>query len=134
LRTRDRDRDRGRGRGRGQGTGRGREWRTVGWASRTAPRGADMTGTPSYAPSTEPSDRVLGVLGTSRKPDERRLPIHPAHLGRIDETLRRRIVLEAGYGEPFGVDDAALAPLVGRIAPRARVIAESDVVLLPKPQ
>jgi hypothetical protein len=27
----------------------------------------------------------LGVLGTSRKADERRLPIHPAHVERIAE-------------------------------------------------
>ena len=47
----------------------------------------------------------LGVVGTSRKPDERRLPIHPAHLGRIDADLRRRIFLERGYGQRFGVSD-----------------------------
>lgn len=77
---------------------------------------------------------TLGLLGRSRKPDERRLPIHPAHLERIDEDLRRRMILESGYGETFGVSDEALAAWVGRIAPRAEVIAQADVVLLPKPQ
>ena len=33
---------------------------------------------------------TLGVVGTSRKQDERRLGIHPAHFGRIDEGLRAR--------------------------------------------
>ncbi|KRB36036.1 N(5)-(carboxyethyl)ornithine synthase [Microbacterium sp. Root180] len=77
---------------------------------------------------------TLGVIGTSRKPDERRVPIHPAHFERINEELRSRITVEAGYGERFGVADDELRPLVGRIASREDVIATSDVVLLPKPQ
>ncbi len=77
---------------------------------------------------------TLGVIGSSRKPDERRVPIHPGHFDRIPEELRARIVLEAGYGERFGIADAELRPLVGSIAPRDAVIAASDIVLLPKPQ
>ncbi|MGC5222055.1 N(5)-(carboxyethyl)ornithine synthase [Micromonospora sp. DT81.3] len=76
----------------------------------------------------------LGVIGTSRKPDERRVPIHPGHFDRIPSDLRDRIVLEEGYGERFDVSDAELRPLVGSVASRADVIAASDVVLLPKPQ
>jgi alanine dehydrogenase len=76
----------------------------------------------------------LGIVATSRKEDERRLALHPAHLDRIDPALRARLTLEQGYGERLGIRDAELAPLVGRIAPRAQVLAESDVVLLPKPQ
>lgn len=30
----------------------------------------------------------LGVLARSRKPNERRLPIHPAHFSRIDRRVR----------------------------------------------
>ena len=77
---------------------------------------------------------TLGVLSRSRKENERRLPIHPLHFNRIDEDLRAHIVLEQGYGERFGVHDDELAPLVGRIAPRADLLALSDVVLLAKPQ
>lgn len=76
----------------------------------------------------------LGVMATSRKPDEQRLPIHPAHLDLIDEDLRARIILESGYGADFGYTDAQLSPLVGRIASRAELLADADVVLLPKPQ
>ena len=77
---------------------------------------------------------TLGVVATSRKPDERRLPIHPAHLERIDPDLRARIFLEHGYGERFGVsDDAARAagrrPALARGAPRASATSS----LLPKP-
>jgi len=76
----------------------------------------------------------LGVLATSRKADERRLPIHPAHLERIDEDLRASMILERGYGLRFGIHDSELEPLVGAMATRDEIIATADVVLLPKPQ
>jgi alanine dehydrogenase len=75
----------------------------------------------------------MGVLAESRKPDERRLPIHPLHLERIDPHLRERLVLQSGYGERFGVSDTALKSLVGAVESREGVLA-ADVVLLPKPQ
>jgi Alanine dehydrogenase/PNT, N-terminal domain len=75
----------------------------------------------------------LGVVGTSRKRDERRLPIHPGHLGRIDADLRRRIFLERGYGQHFGVSDARLAAEVGGMRTREQLIEDCDVLLLPKP-
>jgi len=77
---------------------------------------------------------TLGVLAGSRKENERRLAIHPGHIGRIDADLRARLVLERGYGERFGVSDAELEPLVGRIADRADLLSAADVVLMPKPQ
>ena len=76
----------------------------------------------------------LGLLAGSRKPDERRLAIHPAHLERIDADLRARIVVEHGYGERFGVSDAVLADLVAGVGSRAEVLAAADVVVIPKPQ
>jgi len=75
----------------------------------------------------------LGVMARSRKPDERRLPIHPLHLGHIDSDLRERIYLERGYGERFGVSDEQLAPQVAGLLPRQQLIADCDVILLPKP-
>jgi len=76
----------------------------------------------------------LGVMATSRKADERRLPIHPAHLERIDADLRENMILERGYGMRLGIPDSDLEPLVGAMADRDEVIANADVVLLPKPQ
>ena len=76
----------------------------------------------------------LGVIATSRKPDERRLPIHPGHLERIGEDVRSRMVLEEGYGEPFGWSDERLDSLVAGLRPREQVLTEPDVVVLPKPQ
>ncbi len=75
----------------------------------------------------------LGAVSRSRKENERRLPIHPAHIERIDPALRRRIYLEDGYGEPFGISDDHLAALVGGLRTRDQLVAECDVVLLPKP-
>lgn len=91
---------------------------------------------PAPDPATAPAPALLtlGVIGTARKPDERRLPIHPAHLERIDADLRARMVVERGYGTRFGVGDEEIEPLVGAMADRAEVIARADVVLLPKPQ
>ena len=77
---------------------------------------------------------TLGVIGKSNKPDEKRLPIHPRHLEGIDPELRKSIILETGYGERFGFADSHLEALVGRMSPRKELIANSDVVLLPKPQ
>ncbi|MCZ8382642.1 N(5)-(carboxyethyl)ornithine synthase [Mycobacterium sp. CPCC 205372] len=76
----------------------------------------------------------LGVLAHSRKPDERRLPLHPAHLSRIEPELRARIVLERGYGEEFGATEAELAELVGGVKSRDEIVAECDIILLPKVQ
>ncbi|GAA4381302.1 N(5)-(carboxyethyl)ornithine synthase [Nocardioides caricicola] len=78
--------------------------------------------------------RGLGVIGTSAKENEHRLPLHPEHLPQLDADLRARITLEHGYGERFGVSDAALAEHVAGFASRAEILATSDVVLLPKPQ
>ncbi len=76
----------------------------------------------------------LGVIGTSHKPDERRLPIHPGHLERFGQDVRDRMILQQGYGEPFGWSDERLAPLVAGLRPREQVLSEPDVVVLPKPQ
>jgi alanine dehydrogenase len=75
----------------------------------------------------------VGVVATSRKPDERRLPIHPAHLERIDADLRGRIFVERGYGERFGVSDDGLAAQVGGLRSREELFEECDVVILAKP-
>lgn len=76
----------------------------------------------------------LGVLAHSRKPNERRLPIHPAHFSRIDAGIQHRVFVEHGYGAGFGATDEMLAESVGGIRTRAQLIADCDVVLLPKVQ
>jgi alanine dehydrogenase len=84
--------------------------------------------------SAEAQQLSLGVLARSRKPNERRLPIHPEHFARIDHRVRRRIFLEHGYGAEFGATDDALAEFVGGIRSREQLIADCDIILLPKVQ
>ena len=76
----------------------------------------------------------LGVVGTSSKENEHRLPLHPDHLPRLAPELAERITLEHGYGERFGRSDAELAEHVAGFASRDEIITGSDVVVLPKPQ
>jgi alanine dehydrogenase len=75
----------------------------------------------------------LGVMSRSSKENEHRLPIHPSHFHRIAADLRASLYLERGYGERFGILDEQLAPLVAGMRTREQLIADSDVILLPKP-
>ena len=76
---------------------------------------------------------TLGVVATSAKEDERRLPIHPRHLERIDPELRGRMFLEHGYGHRHGYADAELEAQVGGLRSREQLLADCDIVVLPKP-
>ena len=75
----------------------------------------------------------LGVIARSRKDHEQRLAIHPLHVERIAAGLRRRISLERGYGERFGVPDGHLADYVAGLRTRDQLLADCDVILVPKP-
>jgi alanine dehydrogenase len=75
----------------------------------------------------------LGIIGTSRKPDERRLPVHPDHLPRLPEAVRRQMVFETGYGAAFDLSDSALAAMSGGVAPRAALLAGAGTVVIAKP-
>jgi len=75
----------------------------------------------------------LGVIARSRKDNEKRLAIHPLHVERIEVGLRRRIYLERGYGERFGVPDGHLAGYVAGLRTRDQLLADCDVILIPKP-
>ena len=77
---------------------------------------------------------TLGVIGTSAKENEQRLPLHPEHLAGLDADLRGRVTLEHGYAERFGVSDESLSQVVGGLASREEILSRSDVVVLPKPQ
>jgi alanine dehydrogenase len=76
----------------------------------------------------------LGVVGTSAKENEHRLPLHPDHLARLAPEVAARTTLEHGYAARFGVGDDDLAPLVAGFASREEILRDADVVVLPKPQ
>ena len=65
----------------------------------------------------------LGVIARSHKENERRLAIHPRHLGRIEAGLRQSIYLEPGYGEHFGIPDGQLADQVAGLLLDRRLAA-----------
>lgn len=75
----------------------------------------------------------MGVIGTSKKPDERRVPIHPGHLSRIPEAVRRQLIFENGYGDPFGIPDSDIESQIAGIASRHEILADSDIVIASKP-
>ncbi|MGA8112362.1 MAG: N(5)-(carboxyethyl)ornithine synthase [Actinocatenispora sp.] len=72
-------------------------------------------------------------MSRSHKENERRLAIHPRHVERIDADLREHVYLERGYGEDYGVPDEQLAPHVAGLLPRDQLVADCDVIALPKP-
>ena len=75
----------------------------------------------------------VGVIGTSKKDDERRVPIHPEHLLRLPKKLRQKLIFEIGYGEKFGVSDSELARLIGGLASRDELLENMDAVIIAKP-
>jgi N5-(carboxyethyl)ornithine synthase len=75
----------------------------------------------------------LGIVGTSKKENERRVPIHPDHLSRLPEDVRRQLIFEQGYGEPFGISDSEIASRAGGTAPRRELLADLGAVVLAKP-
>lgn len=93
------------------------------------------TARPSTAGPTGPSNLLtLGLLAGSSMENERRLPIHPRHLDRIDPDLRARMIVERGYATDFQLEPGYVEARVGRVAERSEVIESADVLLLPKPQ
>lgn len=75
----------------------------------------------------------LGVIGSSQKANERRLPIHPDHLPRLPESVRRQLIFEKGYGASLGIADEEIARQTGGIATRRELLADLGAVVLPKP-
>lgn len=75
----------------------------------------------------------MGVIGTSKKEDERRLPIHPEHLGRLPENIRKQLIFEKGYGAPFHISDEEICNLTGGVATRSEILKDMGNVIIAKP-
>jgi alanine dehydrogenase len=67
---------------------------------------------------------TLGVIGTSKKEDEKRVPIHPDHLSRLPEDILKQLIFEKGYGEPFGLSDDFFIAQAGGVASRHELLTE----------
>ncbi|WP_417888169.1 N(5)-(carboxyethyl)ornithine synthase [Zunongwangia sp.] len=75
----------------------------------------------------------MGVIGTSNKEDERRVPIHPEHLNRLPEHIRRQLIFEEGYGKPFNIKDEDISALTGGVASRGEILADIGCAIIAKP-
>ncbi|MDX1631934.1 MAG: hypothetical protein R3234_08745 [Thermoanaerobaculia bacterium] len=73
------------------------------------------------------------VVATSRKENERRVPLHPRHLEGLQEAIRENLWLESGYSRPFGFGDRWLEDRVAGLASREVLFESSELVLLAKP-
>lgn len=76
---------------------------------------------------------LMGVVSSSRKIDEKRMPIHPQHLLRIPEDYRKMLIFEEGYGKKWGISDGDIKEIVGGIAPRYKLLKEIGNIIIPKP-
>lgn len=79
------------------------------------------------------SYQKFGVVGTSQKENERRVPVHPDHLIRLPENVRRKLVFEKDYGAPFGWSDKKLSAQCGGISTREELLGDLGSVIIAKP-
>jgi alanine dehydrogenase len=76
----------------------------------------------------------IGVIGTSKKEDERRVPIHPEHITRLPEEIRKKLIFEKGYGDRFNINDEEIAAQTGGImATRSEILSDIGSVIIAKP-
>jgi N5-(carboxyethyl)ornithine synthase len=75
----------------------------------------------------------MGVIGTSKKEDERRVPLHPEHLMRLPENIRRQLVFEKGYGARFNMEDEEIREQTGGIATRSEILSDIGSAIIAKP-
>lgn len=75
----------------------------------------------------------FAVIGTSRKEHERRVPIHPAHIGMLGKAVRQSLFFERGYGIPFGYPDEAIEALTGNPLMEREALLRKEAVAVTKP-
>ena len=76
---------------------------------------------------------IIGVVGTSTKENEKRVPIHPDHFHLIEESIRKRMYIEEGYGKRFNINDDVLRDLFAAVLTREEVFRQSNIILITKP-
>src|SRR3972149_1722585 len=75
----------------------------------------------------------IGVVKTSLKENERRIPIYPEHLPTIESNIRESMLFEDGSGSDFGFSDAQIAPYCAGLRDRRSLFEECDLLIIPKP-
>lgn len=74
----------------------------------------------------------IGIIRTSLKKGERRVPIYPEHIPQVPSLLLSQMVFEIGYGHDYGYDDEYFLRYGAAVAERDAILSESDLVVLPK--
>ncbi len=80
------------------------------------------------------SSLKIGILGKSSKREERRVPIHPEHLAKMQREIRRNLFFEKGYGNSFSVEDGIIDNFSGGTMEREALFRSCDVMLIHKPR
>lgn len=74
------------------------------------------------------------VISTSRKDQEKRVPIHPAQIKNIPSEIRHELYFETGYGIPFDMTDSEITSLTGNHpVSRNHLLSDFQSVIIAKP-
>lgn len=75
----------------------------------------------------------IGVVRTSHKEHERRVPIYPEHLPWIKTEYRKQLIFENNYGQEYGFSDDYFIQNQAGVASRPELFKTCDMLILPKP-
>jgi N5-(carboxyethyl)ornithine synthase len=79
------------------------------------------------------NNMITAVFKTSLKENEKRIPIHPAHIERLDPKIIKELVFEKDYGVDYGYSDMQLETMGCKFAKREDLFHKAGILILPKP-
>jgi alanine dehydrogenase len=74
----------------------------------------------------------IGIIRTSLKENERRLPIYPEHLPWISKEIREKLIFEIDYGVDYGYSNEYFFDHMVQMARREEILSSCDMLVLPK--
>lgn len=74
----------------------------------------------------------IAIFGTSLKPGEKRIPLHPEHIAQLPDEQLQHLVFEEGYAKDFGFDINTIKDKIAGIMPREALFKACPIVILPK--
>lgn len=76
----------------------------------------------------------IAVIGTSKKENEKRVPIHPDHIRQIPVKIREHLYFEERYGVNFDMEDETIYSLTGNhLIQREKLLRDFKTILITKP-
>lgn len=72
------------------------------------------------------------IFGTSLKPNEYRIPIHPDHIADIPKNILKNLYFEKNYAANFGFDVTSIRDNIAGILPREDLFKKCDALIIPK--